>query len=154
MEEEVVVEEKGNDGALSPTGQLDTPLSAHGRWQSSMVGRRLATETITHVYTSDLARAVEVGGERERERESVCKKCFICFLECHQLHLSPKIRIPMESAQHGHGIAHGILHTVIFCFIYIYLLTCFITFLLFVMPRWACMEMNELINCIAIHDFN
>ena len=40
------------------------------------------------------------------------KKCFIqrlhsitCFLGCHQLHLSPKIRIPTESTQHGYDIA-------------------------------------------------
>ena len=29
---------------------------------------------------------------------------FAC-LECHQLHLSPKIRTPMESVQRGHDIA-------------------------------------------------
>lgn len=43
-------------------GQRDTPLSDHGRRQGKLVGQRLAvSETISHIYSSDLVRATEVG---------------------------------------------------------------------------------------------
>lgn len=43
-------------------GQRDTPLSDHGRRQGKLVGQRLAmSETISHIYSSDLVRAAEVG---------------------------------------------------------------------------------------------
>ena len=40
-------------------GQLDTPLSARGRWQAARVGTALAGERIDAVIASDLARAFE-----------------------------------------------------------------------------------------------
>ncbi len=40
-------------------GHLDSDLDASGQAQADALGRRLATETIHHVYSSDLGRTVE-----------------------------------------------------------------------------------------------
>jgi broad specificity phosphatase PhoE len=40
-------------------GQLDPPLSDHGREQAARLGRRLAGRPFTGFYTSDLRRAIE-----------------------------------------------------------------------------------------------
>lgn len=48
--------------SFPPAGQRNTALSDHGRWQSRIVGRRLAREAFSHIYSSDLARALEVWG--------------------------------------------------------------------------------------------
>src|SRR5512144_516062 len=40
-------------------GQLDIPLNDTGRWQAERLGRAVADEPITAVYSSDLQRALE-----------------------------------------------------------------------------------------------
>ena len=42
------------------SGQLDSSLAPNGRKQATLLGHRLASECVTHVYSSDLIRAKEV----------------------------------------------------------------------------------------------
>ena len=62
---------------LSSAGQRDTALSDHGRCQSRIVGQRLARETFSRIYSSDLVRASEVWGKVlcVRAFSHVCSVC-------------------------------------------------------------------------------
>ena len=44
------------------TGQMDVLLSEHGKRQATLLADSLASERFCKLYTSDLARCVEVGG--------------------------------------------------------------------------------------------
>lgn len=46
---------------LLNTGQLDVPLSSIGLEQAELLGKHLQQHKFTHVYSSDLSRAKQVG---------------------------------------------------------------------------------------------